>query len=364
MIVKGIVSAINADDKTASIILPEYDVVTRPIKAYREDIFTTLKVDDFVLVVIFNDDFNDCMILTQIDQEIDAPVIDSETVSAMTEVIFDPESIIESTGSFDGTDAAIVDFKAVIEVDGVETTITKDTAGLESFYIGGDYNHSDDGMECEYFDCRSFPFLLEPYDDYITQVFQIVYNGVEYYTWNLTIFLAKNYSKLATTKYVKEKVAFADKKADKDMRNVGADGAKYLSSIVFQTGTKREIDGWNSFDGTGLTLVDFKIVTTINGVETTITKDTDGVTDYQISGGFNGEYVRDINSLPYAISGTDCMVDGIYVTLNGKSYSNYDSVTTYFALVVKDINNTTDDKLVSKSEVLELIQNAINSLSV
>lgn len=63
MIVKGIVSAINIDDKAASIILPEYGVVTRPIKAYREDIFTTLKVDDFVLVVIFNNDFNDCIIL-------------------------------------------------------------------------------------------------------------------------------------------------------------------------------------------------------------------------------------------------------------------------------------------------------------
>lgn len=63
MIIKGIVSAINLEDKTASVILPEYNVVTRPIKAYHEDIFTALKVDDFVLVVVFNDDFNDCMIL-------------------------------------------------------------------------------------------------------------------------------------------------------------------------------------------------------------------------------------------------------------------------------------------------------------
>lgn len=63
MIVKGIVSAINTEDETISVILPEYGIVTRPIKAYRKDILATLKVDDFVLVVVFNNDFNDCMIL-------------------------------------------------------------------------------------------------------------------------------------------------------------------------------------------------------------------------------------------------------------------------------------------------------------
>lgn len=63
MIIKGIVSAINNDDKTASIILPEYGVVTRPIKAYPEDAVLTLNVDDFVLIAVFNNDFNDCMIL-------------------------------------------------------------------------------------------------------------------------------------------------------------------------------------------------------------------------------------------------------------------------------------------------------------
>lgn len=64
MIVKGIVSAINADAKLLSVILPEYNnIVTRPIKAYRDDIFGTLKVNDFVLVVVFNEDFNDCMVL-------------------------------------------------------------------------------------------------------------------------------------------------------------------------------------------------------------------------------------------------------------------------------------------------------------
>lgn len=64
MIVKGIVSAVNAKAKTVSVILPEYEnIVTRPIKAYREEIFDTLKVDDFVLVLIFNNDFNDCIVL-------------------------------------------------------------------------------------------------------------------------------------------------------------------------------------------------------------------------------------------------------------------------------------------------------------
>lgn len=64
MIVKGLVSAIDAEAKTISVILPEYNnAVTRPIKAYREEIFNSLKINDFVLVIVFNNDFNDCMVL-------------------------------------------------------------------------------------------------------------------------------------------------------------------------------------------------------------------------------------------------------------------------------------------------------------
>lgn len=66
MIVKGIVSAINNDDKTISVILPEYGVVTRPLKVYQDNSFESLKVDDFVLVIVFNNDFNDCLILNSI----------------------------------------------------------------------------------------------------------------------------------------------------------------------------------------------------------------------------------------------------------------------------------------------------------
>ena len=64
MIVKGIVSSINRDARTICVILPEYNnIVTRPIKAYNELIFNDLNVNDFVLVVVFNNDFNDCMVL-------------------------------------------------------------------------------------------------------------------------------------------------------------------------------------------------------------------------------------------------------------------------------------------------------------
>ena len=64
MIIKGVVSAVDATNKTVDVILPEYDnVVTRPFKCYREGVLETLKVNDFVLVVVFNDDLNDCMIL-------------------------------------------------------------------------------------------------------------------------------------------------------------------------------------------------------------------------------------------------------------------------------------------------------------
>lgn len=64
MIVKGIVSAIYKEDNTVSVILPEYNnIVTRPLAMYREGLINTLSVNSFVLVVVFNNDFNDCMIL-------------------------------------------------------------------------------------------------------------------------------------------------------------------------------------------------------------------------------------------------------------------------------------------------------------
>lgn len=64
MIVKGLVSAINTEKKTVDVILPEYsNIVTRPLKVYGENFIEKLKVNDFVMVVVFNDDFNDCMVL-------------------------------------------------------------------------------------------------------------------------------------------------------------------------------------------------------------------------------------------------------------------------------------------------------------
>lgn len=64
MIVKGIVSAIDTEAKAISVILPEYNnVVTRPIKVYQDNFFDSLKVNDFVLVAVFNNDFNDCIVI-------------------------------------------------------------------------------------------------------------------------------------------------------------------------------------------------------------------------------------------------------------------------------------------------------------
>lgn len=82
MIVKGIVSAIKGD--FVDVILPEYDdIVITASKVYRKDmviekclcpsctggygceeeIVKKLKVNDFVLVIVFNGDFNDCIII-------------------------------------------------------------------------------------------------------------------------------------------------------------------------------------------------------------------------------------------------------------------------------------------------------------
>ena len=64
MIVKGIVSAIQADKNTVEVILPEYNgIVTDALRIYRDKSVESLKVNDFVLVVFFNDDFNDGLVL-------------------------------------------------------------------------------------------------------------------------------------------------------------------------------------------------------------------------------------------------------------------------------------------------------------
>lgn len=63
MIVKGIVSSIDIESQTATVILPEYDnITTRPLKVYGNSV-DSLNVNDFVLVIVFNGDFNDCIIL-------------------------------------------------------------------------------------------------------------------------------------------------------------------------------------------------------------------------------------------------------------------------------------------------------------
>ena len=64
MIVKGIVSAIDTEAKTIDVILPEYnDIVASEVKVYREDIISSLQINDLVLVVVFNNDFSDCLVL-------------------------------------------------------------------------------------------------------------------------------------------------------------------------------------------------------------------------------------------------------------------------------------------------------------
>lgn len=69
MLVKGIVSAIYPEEKRLSVILPEYDnMTTKPLKIYGSVDVTKFSVNDFVIVVVFNSDFNDGMILPRIGE--------------------------------------------------------------------------------------------------------------------------------------------------------------------------------------------------------------------------------------------------------------------------------------------------------
>lgn len=64
MVVKGIVSAINNDKVT--VILPEYNnITTGYLPVYANSGIENLKVNDFVLVIFFNNDFNDGIVFVK-----------------------------------------------------------------------------------------------------------------------------------------------------------------------------------------------------------------------------------------------------------------------------------------------------------
>lgn len=62
MLVKGVISAVM--DNKAAVILPEYGSVTTGfLPVYASTGAENLKVNEFVLVNFFNDDFNDGIII-------------------------------------------------------------------------------------------------------------------------------------------------------------------------------------------------------------------------------------------------------------------------------------------------------------
>lgn len=64
MIVKGIISAIDLASNTVDVILPEYDnIVVTPVNKHDSQTTSKLKVNDFVLVFVFNNDFNDTLLV-------------------------------------------------------------------------------------------------------------------------------------------------------------------------------------------------------------------------------------------------------------------------------------------------------------
>ena len=64
MIIKGIVSAVHKDINKVEVILPEYNgVVTEALRVYGGGDVESFKVNDFVMVVIFNGNYNDGVII-------------------------------------------------------------------------------------------------------------------------------------------------------------------------------------------------------------------------------------------------------------------------------------------------------------
>lgn len=87
MIVKGIVSAVNSEAQTIDVILPEYGgIVTKPIKVYGKSDVSSLNINDFVLVVFFNDNFSDGLAFVSIADAVSAiSIIDSLTSTSSSD---------------------------------------------------------------------------------------------------------------------------------------------------------------------------------------------------------------------------------------------------------------------------------------
>lgn len=63
MIAKGIISAIDAKANKVSVILPEYDgIVSAPLGVYGSVDIASLNINDFVMVVFFNDNLSDGLV--------------------------------------------------------------------------------------------------------------------------------------------------------------------------------------------------------------------------------------------------------------------------------------------------------------
>jgi hypothetical protein len=64
MIVKAKISSINTSANTAEVILLEYDnAVTVPVPFYIKGAAVNYKVGQFVVLAVFNNDFNDSVIM-------------------------------------------------------------------------------------------------------------------------------------------------------------------------------------------------------------------------------------------------------------------------------------------------------------
>ena len=66
MLIKGIVSAIYTEEKKLSVILPEHDnITTNPLPIYGTANMEDYKIDDFVVVIAFNGNVNDSIVLAK-----------------------------------------------------------------------------------------------------------------------------------------------------------------------------------------------------------------------------------------------------------------------------------------------------------
>lgn len=122
MFVKGIVSAIYTEQKRISVILPEYDnMTTPPLQIYGDSDLGNFRINEFVIVAVFNGDFNDAIIFSKNSEQVISELLNKMDYfyDISKRLMIDISDISEKIDSINGEEVVELtdDFSTLLKVE-------------------------------------------------------------------------------------------------------------------------------------------------------------------------------------------------------------------------------------------------------